>query len=197
VNTIPEPSAQLLADAVDGGDALNSIISDISQPVYRFCLSMLADPALAEDAAQDSLIKICSSLETFENRSKFSTWAYRIAANRCLDLLRRKKSRPEDSLDAIVETHDGDESLASGSGDAESAMLADKLLVEAALAKLEPEQRSVLVLREISGLSYDEIAETLAIPAGTVKSRIFRARQELLSVLKELMPEEKTALGTF
>lgn len=188
----------MLATAADGDNrALNTIITDISRPVYRFCLSMLADAALAEDAAQDTLVKICSELESFEGRSKFSTWVYRIASNRCIDLLRRRKTRSEDSLDALAEARGGENALPSGSGEAETSRLADKLLVEAAMAKLEPQQRSLLALREVSGLSYDEIAEILAIPSGTVKSRIFRAREELLLVLRGLMPEEEKAHGTF
>ncbi len=190
---IPDLPLRQLQDAIDGDSvALNSLIGELTQPVYRFCLSMLADEALAEDAAQDVLIRICSSLAEFEGRSKFSTWVYRIASNRCLDLVRRKSSRAEYSLDALAEEHDGEETLSSSvrsEGDF-SGPLADKLLVEAALAKLDPQARSILVLREVSGMAYDEIGEALDIPAGTVKSRLFRAREDMLVILRGLMPQD-------
>jgi len=196
VNIIPDPAPEALQNALDGdADALNVLLSDISRPVYRFCLSLLADPAQAEDAAQDVLVKICSSLDEFEGRSKFSTWVYRVASNRCMDLLRRRKSRPEDSLDALIEAGNGGDSrlLAARSTD-DTAALADKLLVASALARLEPEQRAIIVLREISGLAYDEIGAALNLPEGTVKSRLFRAREELLLALQALNPSERRAV---
>lgn len=196
MNIIPDPAPEALQNALDGdADALNVLLSDISRPVYRFCLSLLADPAQAEDAAQDVLVKICSSLDEFEGRSKFSTWVYRVASNRCMDLLRRRKSRPEDSLDALIEAGNGGDSrlLAARSTD-DTAALADKLLVASALARLEPEQRAIIVLREISGLAYDEIGAALNLPEGTVKSRLFRAREELLLALQALNPSERRAV---
>ncbi|MDD2772652.1 MAG: RNA polymerase sigma factor [Elusimicrobiales bacterium] len=196
MNIIPDPAPEALQNALDGdADALNALLSDISRPVYRFCLSLLADPAQAEDAAQDVLVKICSSLDEFEGRSKFSTWVYRVASNRCMDLLRRKKSRPEDSLDALIEAGNGVDCrlLAARSPD-DTAALADKLLVASALARLEPEQRAIIVLREISGLAYDEIGAALNLPEGTVKSRLFRAREELLLALQALNPSEHRAV---
>lgn len=190
MNIIPDISPERLQDAIDGdAEALNSIVAELTPPVYRFCLSMLADEALAEDAAQDALVRVCSSLPEFEGRSKFSTWVYRIASNRCLDLLRSKSSRVEDSLDALAEAHDGEETIAAqaqGEGDF-SGPLADRMLVEEALSKLDAQSRSILMLREVSGLAYDEISEALGIPEGTVKSRLFRAREDMMVILRRMM----------
>lgn len=128
----------------------------------------------AQDATQEALIAVVRGLPRFDGRAAFTTWMYRVATNACLDELRRRKRRPEP---ASTET----ESLPRSS-DATPELdqtLADRFALDAALATLSDEFRSVIVLRDVLGLDYAAIAEVLALPAGTVRSRIARGRAEL------------------
>jgi len=145
---------------------------------------MLKNGQQAEDAAQEVLVKLLTSLKKFRGQSAFSSWVYSVTSNHCLDLLRKNTRRAEVSLEDIC-------SAGFEPGlPPESAASDARMALEAALEKLSPEHRAVLTMRELSGLSYGEIAAALRCSEGTVKSRLFRAREELRAALEpECQPE--------
>ena len=128
----------------------------------------------AEDAAQNALISVARGLVTFDRSAKFTPWVHRIAVNAAIDELRRHQRRRTDEIPP--EVPDTERSIADTH--------ADRNAIEAAIATLSPDHRTVLVLREFGQYEYAEIAERLNLPIGTVRSRIARARSELLAALK-------------
>ena len=140
----------------------------------------------AADMTQEAFIKAYNSLQSFRGDSKFSVWLYRIVSNVCLDFLRSKNRRPTVSLS--VEDDDGEDTQLDVADESQSPeLLLDRKLtresVRRGLDSLPPDYRQILLLREIQGLSYDEIAQALGLEVGTVKSRIFRARKRLCNFL--------------
>ena len=134
------------------------------------CRRLTGNDADANDACQEALIAIVRGLPHFDGRSRLSTWVYRIAVNASLDELRRRRRRPEptESLRAVRSAEDG------------SAAADQRLDVDAALRSLPPDFRAPVVLRDLCGLDYAEIADILDVPVGTVKSRIARGRANLI-----------------
>jgi RNA polymerase sigma-70 factor (ECF subfamily) len=158
--------------------AFNELLGGYEGVVYNLARRYFADQAEAADAAQEAMIKIYRHIRDFAGRSSFKTWVYRLTANACLDALRKKKP-PVYSLDAP----DGGKpvSLAASEpgpeGIAEQAELRE--ILTRLLAALPEKKRTVIILRDIEGLSYEEIAWILGCATGTVKSRLARAREEL------------------
>lgn len=142
---------------------------------------MLGSEPDADDATQEALVAIARGLAAgrFDGRSSFGTWAYRVTTNACLDELRRQRRRPEPAVDDQLERNDADR----GEDQSPDEAVAIRLDVEAALARLPMEFRAAVVLRDLCGLDYAEIAEVLSIPAGTVRSRIARGRAALVPLL--------------
>jgi RNA polymerase sigma-70 factor (ECF subfamily) len=132
------------------------------------------------------MIAIVRGLDRFDGRAAFGTWAYRIATNACLDELRRRRRRPEPGLPEH-------ERPARDEGPGVESAVADRLVVEAALAGLPPDFRAAVVLRDLCALDYHEIAEVLGIPPGTVRSRIARGRAALARDLGEPADGEPAA----
>jgi RNA polymerase sigma-70 factor (ECF subfamily) len=154
--------------------------------VLRLCHSIVG-PSEAEDAAQEVFLKAYSALSDFRGDSQFSTWLYRIAYRHALNLLSKRKLRKTESLDALLEARGEtwpDFIQNARAGKAED----DRQLAQAALARLTPDQRLVLTLREMEGLSYAEMAEVLGLTLDAVKVRLFRARKALTDTLKTLDP---------
>jgi RNA polymerase sigma-70 factor, ECF subfamily len=152
--------------------------------VYNLSLSLAGDRVEAEDLAQESLVKAVRGLKGFEGRSTLASWIYRITVNAYKNRLRAKASRRALSLDA--EGDDGRvlEIAATEAGPEVQALTHEKRrLIAKALERLSPDERAVLVLRELDGLSYAEIADSLEMPLGTVKSRLARARDVLAQFL--------------
>lgn len=155
--------------------------------IRAVCHRIVANKADAEDATQQALISIATALPKFDGRSKFSTWAYRIATNAALDEVRRIRRRPipvdEDALS-------GGElrSLSQWSqGDGPTAV-ESQMVVRDALSALTEDFRTALVLRHIADLEYDEIAVILDVPVGTVRSRLSRGRAQLAEILGNSEP---------
>ena len=161
-------------------DAYAELVQAHQAKILRLCNSLLADTALAEDAAQETFLKAYQALSSFRGQSSFSTWLYRIASNRCLDLLRKRKRERTESWEQLIE--EAGEQLPSLLQSPPNAAdsLANKELVQRLLSLLPPDYRLVLTLREMEGLSYEELACALHCSADAVKSRLRRARQELL-----------------
>ena len=167
-------------------DDFEILVKEYEKNVYNLALRMTGDPDDAYDMSQEAFVKAYSSLKSFRFESKFSVWLYRIVSNVCLDYMRSRKRRPAASLS--VEDDEGEESQLDIPDDTASpeSLLERKLTIEAVqrgLMSLGEEQRKILLMREIEGLSYEEIGEALALEGGTVKSRIFRARKKLCAFL--------------
>lgn len=173
---------------VNEGDvnAFEELVAAYEKNVYNLALRMTGNAQDAEDMAQEAFIKAYNSLPSFRGDSKFSVWLYRIVSNVCLDFLRRQNRRPTSSLS--VEDEDGEETQLDVPDESQSPeLLLERSLtrdaVQRGLLALSGEQRQILLLREIQGLSYEEIAQALELETGTVKSRIFRARKRLCAFL--------------
>ena len=171
-----------------GGDAnaFETLVLEYEKNVYNIALRMTGNSEDAADMTQEAFIKAYNSLQAFRGDSKFSVWLYRIVSNVCLDFLRSKNRRPTVSLS--VEDDDGEDTQLDVADESQSPeLLLDRKLtresVRRGLDSLPPDYRQILLLREIQGLSYDEIAQALSLEVGTVKSRIFRARKRLCTFL--------------
>jgi RNA polymerase sigma-70 factor, ECF subfamily len=170
-------------------DAFNHLVERHQNAVYSVALRYMRTPDLADDVTQDTFLRAYQAIGSFHNNDGigFRSWLLRIASNRALDVLRSRKRRPAESLDAAI---DDDESSWSPEDPAESPLqyaergdLAQQL--DLALGQISPDQRIVVILSDIQGYSYDEIAEIVGIAPGTVKSRIHRGRARLREVLKD------------
>ena len=167
----PTPDdAALLAAARDGDlGAFEALVRAHTGEVYAHALRFFGDTTAAEDVAQEVWIKVFRSLATFDERARFTTWLYRVTRNTCLDAVRTGRRRP-------VPTDLADTTPAPGD-------LADEVTlttsVETAMRTLLPEDREAFSAVALFGLSYAEAAVQLGVPAGTVKSRVFRARRGL------------------
>ncbi len=173
---------------VQSGDvnAFEDLVAAYEKNVYNLALRMTGSREDAEDMAQEAFLKAYNSIRSFRGDSKFSVWLYRIVSNVCLDYLRKRGKRQTVSLSA--EDDDGEQVQLELADTAQSpeTLLEKKLTRESVrrgLERLPPDARQILLLREIQGLSYEEIGETLGLEPGTVKSRIFRARKRLCAFL--------------
>ena len=169
-------------------EAFEPLMLAHQKAVYNLALRLTENPQDAEDMAQEAFLKAYRSLPEFRGDCKFSVWLYRIATNVCLDFLRSRSRKPTVSLS--VEDDEGEETQLDIADESQSpeALLERGLTRDAVrrgLEQLSPEYRQILLLREIQGLSYEEIADTLDLEVGTVKSRIFRARKRLCTFLIE------------
>lgn len=169
-------------------NAFEPLVSDCEKNAYNLALRMLGSREDAEDVVQEAFLKAYRSLSDFRLDSRFSVWLYRIVSNLCLDLLRRRGRRNEQPL--AVEDDEGEEKeLELPDERYEPAALLERSLTREAVRRgldaLPPEHRQILLLRELEGLSYEEIGAALSLEPGTVKSRIFRARRRLCAFLTE------------
>lgn len=175
-------------DSLMDGDEL---IRRYGPVVYNLALRLTGNPAEAADLAQDSLVKALKGLPSFRGGNA-GVWIYRITVNAWKNFLRSKGSRKTlrfFSPDGTgVESEPADVAAPEPGPEALAAAGDEKARIERALKFLTPEERSVLVLRELDGLTYAEVAEALDLPLGTVKSRLVRAR----TVLADALAEEKT-----
>ncbi|NQY57572.1 MAG: sigma-70 family RNA polymerase sigma factor [Ilumatobacteraceae bacterium] len=174
-----------LVEAAQSGDrfALDQLLRRHYDRVYAVCRRVVGSQRDADDACQEALIKITRSVPRFDGRSSFGTWAYRIATNAALDELRKRRRRPM--------PHDDDNpEVADLRGARNVELVEERLALDEALEQLSDDLRSAVVLRDVVDLDYQEIADTLDIPVGTVKSRIARGRAALANRLRiEELPE--------
>jgi RNA polymerase sigma-70 factor (ECF subfamily) len=160
-------------------EAYGSLISRYQKRVMGYCFSMLSNQRDAEEAAQDIFVKVYLSLSQFKGDCSFSTWLYRITANHCLDILRKRNRRKNMSLEALVEkAGDQIEKFFASSRPAD-IRLENRQLADRILSTLNDEHRRVLTLRESLGLEYREIAQVLGCSENSVKGRLARARKQL------------------
>ena len=173
------PDHQIIRDILSGNtEAFSELVQKYQDKVLRLCFAMVG-PSDAEDAAQEAFLKVYGSLSKFRGESSFSTWLYRVASNHCLDLLYKRKRQKEESLDSLNEKSGegvfSDSPASSPGRSADSLMRRETVLW--ILERLSPEERRILVLREIEGLSYIELSQTMGISMDLVKVRLFRARK--------------------
>lgn len=166
------------------GDALDALLRRHHDRLHALARRLTGNEADALDATQEALIAIARGIRQFDGRAAFSTWAFRVATNACLDELRRRRRRPVPGLPDDLD-HPGSSATPAGLR-AEAAgivALPDRLAVDAALQRLPDEFRAAVVLRDLCDLDYAEIATALDIPPGTVRSRIARGRAQLAQLL--------------
>jgi RNA polymerase sigma-70 factor (ECF subfamily) len=181
----------LLVEAFRRGSpgAFDEIVRAHQDRVYSFCVRMLQDREDALDAAQEVFLSAYRNLETFRGEAALSTWLLRIAANRCLNRIRQRKSLagretpwPEPDADG-----EGSAFQPEGGEDDRPDRVAENrelgAILSEALARLDPDSRSVVLLSDVEGFSYEEIAGLAGVPVGTVKSRLHRARMALRQML--------------
>lgn len=171
-----------LVAAAQGGDrfALDQLLRRHYDRIHAVCRRVAGSTRDADDACQEALIKIVRSLPRFDGRSSFGTWAYRIATNASLDELRKRQRRP--ALHAVAD-EDRPEAV-DAKADRYTDSFPDRLVLDAALDHLPEDLRVAVVLRDVADFDYAEIAETLDVPVGTVKSRISRGRAALATQLR-------------
>lgn len=171
-------------------DAFAQLVQANQDKIYSLALRMTGNPEDGADLAQEAFLRAWRNLPTFQEESSFSTWLYRLTSNLCIDFLRKEKRR-KSAVTSISLDCDEDDSPPTEVPDhrftPESELERKELraAVGRALLQLSDEHRQVLVLRELEGLSYTEIAEHLALEEGTVKSRIARARISLRNILQK------------
>jgi RNA polymerase sigma-70 factor (ECF subfamily) len=177
-----------LVAAAQGGDrsAMDQLLRRHYDRIYAVCRRVTGGTKDADDACQEALIKITRSLPRFDERAAFSTWAYRIATNASLDELRKRKRLPR--LHSMNPHSDGSNSTGPERVDPMAAKridaIDDRLAIDEALSELSDDFKAAVVLRDVADLNYDEIADALQIPIGTVKSRIARGRAALAESLR-------------
>jgi len=164
--------------------ALEAVYRAFGQRVRRLCGHLLGRSADPDDATQDVFLKIFERARQYEGRARFSTWLYRVTVHHCLNLLEREERRAARPLGEGE--HEPEEHARSPLDAAHASEARERL--ERLLARLSAEHRAVIVLREIEGQSYEEIAGSLAIPIGTVMSRLARARERLMELAPARRP---------
>jgi RNA polymerase sigma-70 factor, ECF subfamily len=172
--------------------AFNEIVGRYKGKIYAYILRMTGSAEDAEDLTQEVFVKMYTSVHTFRAEASVSTWLFRIAGNLCIDAFRRKKVRGTPlSLDAPIENNESD-SEGAGREISDSELAPETLLgrkelaghIEAAISRLPTKLRAAILLHDVEGLAYEEIAEVEKVPLGTVKSRIFNGRVALRESLR-------------
>ncbi len=188
---------QALVEQVQRGDkrAFELLVAKYQRKIFRLLSRLIRDSAEIEDVAQEAFNKAYRALPNFRGESAFYTWLYRIAINTAKNYLvaqgRRAPTTTETEIDEAENFDEGDQLRDVNTPD---SMLLSKQVGEAvnrAIERLPEDLRTAIVLRELEGLSYEEIAETMNCPIGTVRSRIFRAREAIAEELRPLLDTSK------
>lgn len=193
------PPDDELVQRFQGGDvqAFSDLVTRYQDRVFTLCLRWMGDPVVSEEVAQDVFIALYRSLDRFRGEARLSTWIYRVTVNHCKNrrlYRKRRKMKEHEPLEGRFAEEDGPVRQFPAEGPGTDAVVhrseAERLLQEA-LDLLDEDHRSIIVLRDVEDLSYDEIASILDLPKGTVKSRLHRARAELARTLsRSLGPED-------
>jgi RNA polymerase sigma-70 factor (ECF subfamily) len=196
-------SDQVLIEKVRAGDyqAFESLVTRYEAKIYRLAIRMLRNPQDAEDALQETFLQVFRGLASFEGRSQFSTWLFRLATNVCLMKIRHRETEPSKLLpldDYLPKLEEGDTPQIMDWADRPEEALLSKESREKmmeALDKLPAEYRAVFILRDIEGFSNAETGESLGISVAAVKSRLHRARLALRGMLSGYFEKKLTARG--
>ena len=185
---------EVVALAKEGSEeAYRELIRRYERPVFSLIFRMVRNREQAEDLSQETFIKVLNAIQSYRPEYKFSSWVFKIANNAAIDFL-RKRELDTRSLDGSphADTPELIEATAlqiGGRGESQLDEVANRELggmIEGAIGQLRPEYRSCILLRHVDGRSYEEIAEMLNLPLGTVKTYIHRARNELRILLKDV-----------
>lgn len=175
-----------LIERASGGDpaAFNRLMEIHEKRMYAVALRMCANREDAQDCLQEAMLRIYRSIGGFKGQSSFGTWVYRITMNTCLDELRRKKNKQNTSLDNML---DQGWSPADDSSSPEKHVMQNEMRKNIAdsIRDLPDDMRSAIIMRDIHGYSYEEIADMLNVNVGTIKSRISRGREKLREKLSK------------
>jgi len=188
------PDADVVSLAQQGRDAaFRELVRRYERPVFSLIFRMVRDRETAEDLAQDAFIKVLNHIDRYSPEFKFSSWLFKIANNVAIDYLRKRRidtvsmdGSPHAASAAQVEATSFDVAVHQESALDEMESRELGTAIEQAIARLRPEYRSCIMLRHVEGRSYEEIAATLDLPLGTVKTYIHRARHELRRALEHL-----------
>lgn len=183
-------SDELLVQRAQDGDrnSLCELINRYERKTYNLAYRLMGNHADASDAAQEALVRICLRLRNFRGDSAFSTWLFRVVTNTCLDELRRRGRLRHASLDELLPAEEGVLPMRipdTAENPVESAERNEvRAAVQRAIGQLPDEYRVVVIMRDLQGLTYQEIATALGATLGTVKSRLHRARHALRAVMQ-------------
>ncbi len=185
---------KLAAQAAKGRDAaFRELLCRYERPVFSLIFRMVRDRALAEDLAQETFIRAFRAISSYNPRYKFSSWIFKIANNHTIDHLRKRRLDTV-SIDGSPHAVTGEEEaqtrlVVESTGEAPDRYVEQRELgsqIEQAIGELRPAYRTVVLLRHIEGYSYEEIADIMDLPLGTVKTYLHRARAELKGLLAEV-----------
>lgn len=196
-----------LVKRVRSGDqrAFKLLVERYQRKVYAVALGMLKDKEEAMDVSQEAFVKVYKYLDHFKGDASFYTWLYRITVNICIDIIRKRSGAGGEAVEFdesvpmdVSEANIGALGSRLGTNPQKSALrreLAEK--IQEALAAVPEKHRAILLLREIEGMSYEELARTLDIPKGTVMSRLFHARTKVQKILSQYLEldEAKSGVG--
>ena len=188
------PDSELVAKSQQGDmGAFDELVTRYRGKVYAMIVNIIHNQAEAWDLAQEAFIKAWKALPKFEARSNFYTWLYRITHNVTYDWLRKKKIQAEGEFDDSIRPGEMELSAPTapknpGRPDKDLEKSELRLRIEAAIDQLSPDHRDVILLKEIQGCRYQEIADILGCSIGTVMSRLFYARKNLQAMLKDVEP---------
>jgi len=190
VNLLTDIEKKLIKKCKDGDiGSFETLLKNYQKTAYNVAYRMMGNEEDAKDMAQEALIKVYKSIQSFRMDSEFSTWLYRIVMNVCKDELRKKKMKVV-SIDKHLETEEGEIQMElKDSGPTPEEILSSKesiAEIQKAMMQMSETNREVLVLRDVKGFSYDEICDITGLATGTVKSRINRGRQELSKLLSSV-----------
>ena len=199
---LSQPDVEALVERAKQGDrdAFGVLVDQYKDRIYNYVSRMLSDPYEAEDVTQEAFLRAYRSLPRFRGASSFHTWLYRIASNLAIDVVRkRKRTEPTFSIDEPLESEEGSyerELPDEGGGPEESATTREtRLAVRRAIMELPQKLRDVMVLYELQGETYEDISEILDVPLGTVKSRLFNARNRLKEMLRSAVEAGDIEIG--
>jgi RNA polymerase sigma-70 factor (ECF subfamily) len=165
-------------------DAFNELMDAHEARAFAICLRILRNREAALDATQDTFLTVFRKADRYKATAAFSTWLYRVTVNTCYDHLRKQKRKRADRL---PETHD----IADPTSQDEFEAVDVRPQIETALDALSPEFRAAVVLVDLEGMSIEQASDTLEVPTGTIKSRLFRARKQLSQSLGNLRPSSE------
>ena len=195
-----DPDERKLVEAARQGDAaaFEALVKKHQRKAYAVALGMVHDADEARDICQDAFLKAHKNLAGFEGDAQFFTWLYRIIANLCIDHLRKRRGERMEFDETVANDDASDDSGIAPRrlGFDPGRALADKELrqhIQTALAKLTAPHRAVLIMREVEGLSYKEMADVMNCSIGTIMSRLFHARKKMQTLLLEFRAAEPAA----
>ena len=202
--TPDERSDLSLVQQVRAGDprGFQTLVERYQRKVYTLAAGMLKDKYEAQDVAQEAFVRAFKSLDLFKGDSSFYTWLYRLTSNLCIDVIRRRKAHGgplqelDDSIHGQLDPASAGlmaRSLGSQNVNPQQAALRQELAgkIHQALEQLPEKHRAILLMREVDGMSYEELAEALEIPKGTVMSRLFHARLNMQKMLRDYLGLEE------